>query len=150
MKILHAARISYRFVPFAVFVAFGFSPIATAQDKRASEEAPTERSSYSREGRSSPPSREVAEGPGFIRLRAEWFFKQRAFPLGYIPAGARLKATQHLERMLQQSLLEQRAATVVAESNAPPPLPNPTTWTAIGPQGTLSFFFVPFTSGRVT
>src|SRR5258707_548487 len=29
------------------------------------------------------------EGPEFLRRRQDWFFKPRAFPLGFIPQGAR-------------------------------------------------------------
>ncbi|HEV2313744.1 MAG TPA: hypothetical protein VGR94_00435, partial [Candidatus Acidoferrales bacterium] len=34
-----------------------------------------------------------------IRQRADWFFRQRAFPLGHIPADARMKAFQQVEQM---------------------------------------------------
>src|SRR5258708_19684677 len=31
---------------------------------------------------------EFGEGPDFIRLRAQWFFNHRAFPLAFIPQAA--------------------------------------------------------------
>src|SRR5437660_10783500 len=34
------------------------------------------------------------EAPDFLRRRQDWFFKPRAFPLGFIPQGARERAMQ--------------------------------------------------------
>src|SRR5260370_2689953 len=36
-----------------------------------------------------------------IRKREEWFYKQRSSVSGHIPAGARLKAFQHMQRMTE-------------------------------------------------
>ncbi|HKV26854.1 MAG TPA: IPT/TIG domain-containing protein, partial [Candidatus Acidoferrales bacterium] len=86
-----------------------------------------------------------------IRKRAEWFFHQRAFPLGHIPAGARLKAFQQVERMRQtKGVFMGRFAAATAEripgfQNI---TPNTSTWTSIGPQPTASSFFGNV-SGRV-
>src|SRR5713101_2161299 len=35
-----------------------------------------------------------------IRKRDEWFYKQRSSANGHIPAGARFKAFQHMQRMM--------------------------------------------------
>ncbi len=65
------------------------------------------------------------------RKRAEWFYGQRAYPLGYIPAGARLEALKHLDRMLAAEALtspmNRPSASIPASS---------TQWTLIGPQPT--------------
>ena len=42
-----------------------------------------------------------SDGPEAIRKRAEWFYKQRSSVGGHIPAGARLKAFQHMQRMME-------------------------------------------------
>ncbi|MGH9727605.1 MAG: WD40/YVTN/BNR-like repeat-containing protein, partial [Candidatus Acidiferrales bacterium] len=86
-----------------------------------------------------------------IRKRAEWFFHQRAFPLGHIPADARLKASQQAEQMRRtKGVFMDRFAAAAAER-----IPgfqnitaNTSTWTPIGPQPTASSFFGNV-SGRV-
>src|SRR6266852_581031 len=42
------------------------------------------------------------EGPEFLRRRQDWFFKPRAFPLGFIPLGARERALQQKIQMYQR------------------------------------------------
>src|SRR2546428_13901698 len=39
------------------------------------------------------------ESEDLIRRREAWFYAQRAYPLGYIPSGARVKAIEEMERM---------------------------------------------------
>ncbi|HEV2615443.1 MAG TPA: hypothetical protein VGU63_02410, partial [Candidatus Acidoferrales bacterium] len=86
-----------------------------------------------------------------IRKRAEWFFHQRAFPLGHIPADARLKAFQQAAQMRRtKGLFMDRFAAATGER-----IPgfqnitaNTSTWTSIGPQPTASSFFGNV-SGRV-
>jgi len=60
--------------------------------------------------------------------RQAWFYNQRAYPLGRIPAGARLSAMRGLQRRIA---------------------PNSSTWTAIGPQPTNSYTLGNSVSGRV-
>lgn len=68
--------------------------------------------------------------------REEWFYGQRAYPLGRIPAGARLKAITELDRIDIE--LRTRAVQSVQAGK----------WTSIGPQPTNpGSIFV--TSGRV-
>src|ERR1700757_1837799 len=43
---------------------------------------------------------EEKDGPEQLRKRAEWFYKQRASVMGHIPAGARGRAFQHMQRMM--------------------------------------------------
>src|SRR2546427_2301609 len=42
------------------------------------------------------------EGPEFLRRRQDWFFKPRAFPIGFIPQGARERALQQKAQMYQR------------------------------------------------
>jgi hypothetical protein len=92
-----------------------------------------------------------------IKKRAEWFFHQRAYPLKHIPADARVRAVEHLERMrassgtfMQHYLASAQHLNSVSLSNANPQqiAINMTTWTPIGPQPTSSSIFGE-TSGRV-
>lgn len=41
--------------------------------------------------------------------RWQWFYEQRAYPLGRIPTGLRLKALQQLDRMIEVERLRQQA-----------------------------------------
>jgi len=89
------------------------------------------------------------EGPDEIDKRAEWFYKQRSSVNGRLPAGARLKAFEHLQRMMvAEGKLKQRVdgtyAEVMPESGT-----STTSWTPIGPTPTLGSIFGPVT-GRIT
>ena len=66
-----------------------------------------------------------------IRKRAEWFYRQRSSANGHIPAGARLKAFQHIQRMMLA------AGNLVGG-----------TWSPLGPAPTTGGFFSPV-SGRI-
>src|SRR5881296_1302309 len=90
------------------------------------------------------------EGPDFLRRRQDWFFKPRAFPLGFIPQGARERALQQKNQMYQR---EGRLNLFAAPSETgflAPPLGPTSAWFSIGPQPTSNTFWPPFTSGRVT
>src|SRR5260370_33741852 len=92
----------------------------------------------------------LEEGPDFLRLRQDWFFKPRAFPIGFIPQGARERA---LEQKKQMYLREGRFNLSAVPGGAgflPPPTGTSSAWFSIGPQATSTPFFAPFTSGRVT
>ena len=89
-----------------------------------------------------------------IRKRADWFFRQRAFPLGHIPADARLKALAQVEQMRRtKGVFMNRFAAAAASTRIPGfqnvPALSQTQWTSIGPQPTASSFFGNV-SGRVT
>ncbi len=64
---------------------------------------------------------------GLELKRQEWLFQQRAYPLGYIPAGARLKALEQLRRMKEEKRewLAAHAHTTAG---------SPMQWNLIGPQ----------------
>jgi hypothetical protein len=87
-----------------------------------------------------------------IRKRADWFFRQRAFPLGHIPADARLKAIQQVEQMRRTKgvFMDRFAAATAARIPGFQNVPalSQTQWTSIGPQPTASSFFGNV-SGRV-
>ncbi len=92
-----------------------------------------------------------------IKKREQWFFHQRAFPLGHIPADARIRAVEHLEQMranrgtFMEGFLApaQHANSGGASSEVPEQIAiNMSSWTPIGPQPTSSVFFA-LTSGRV-
>jgi len=86
-----------------------------------------------------------------IRKRADWFFHQRAYPLGHIPAEARLKAFQQVEQMRRTNGVFMDRFAAAASERVPSfqnITPNATTWTPIGPQPTASSFFGNV-SGRV-
>lgn len=92
----------------------------------------------------------------------EWFYRQRAYPLGHIPAEARRKSLDQLDQMLERegkkpgppsaSPLFVRSAPL---GGAPLVVPSTAQWTLIGPEPTnvtdLNVFSGgPTTSGRVT
>jgi hypothetical protein len=90
------------------------------------------------------------DSPDAIQKREEWFYKQRASVNGHIPAGARLKAFQHMQRMMAaegklilRSDGSYGAATPQSGSTTFP------AWTSIGPTPTTGGTFSPVT-GRIT
>ncbi len=87
------------------------------------------------------------EGPEFLRRRQDWFFKQRSFPIGFIPQGARERALQQRREMYRR---EGRLGFVTSLGFLPPPSGPTSAWTSIGPQPSTTVIFPPFISGRVT
>jgi hypothetical protein len=92
----------------------------------------------------------LQEGADFLQRRQDWFFKPRAFPIGFIPQGARERALEQKRQMYQR---EGRFSLLAAPGGlgfvAPPAGPT-SNWFSIGPQATSTPVFAPFTSGRVT
>ena len=89
-----------------------------------------------------------------IRKRDQWFYKPRASANGHIPAGARARAVQHLQRMMiAEGKLVQRPdgsfAEVSPKSRLSPLGAVTNTWTSIGPTPTTGGEFSPVT-GRIT
>jgi hypothetical protein len=97
---------------------------------------------------------EDKDSPELIRKREEWFYKQRSSVNGHIPAGARFKAFQHMQRMMQaEGKLVRRPDGSYSEV-APQSLLSPlgavtSAWASIGPTPTTGGFFSPVT-GRIT
>lgn len=92
-----------------------------------------------------------------IKRREQWFFHQRAYPLKHIPADARVRAVEHLERMranrgtfMEHFLAQARPGSAPGETNANPQqiTINMSNWTPVGPEPTSSAIFGE-TSGRV-
>lgn len=76
---------------------------------------------------------DLNEGPEMMNARREWLFRQRAYPLGFIPSDARARAVIELNRQLAEQ------APVRAREKKPEGLPNAAiagTWTLIGPNPT--------------
>src|SRR6059058_1371084 len=78
------------------------------------------------------------DGADTIRKREQWFYKPRASANGHIPAGARLRALQHMQRMmLAEGKLVERPdgsfAEVAPQFRAAPLVPVTSTWNPIGP-----------------
>ena len=73
---------------------------------------------------------ETGEDP---KLRADYFYSQRAYPNAQTPAGALQQSRQQLDTMIAQ---ERAAGILPAEDTAPPPVsfPGPANWTNLGPQ----------------
>src|SRR3984893_9833518 len=81
--------------------------------------------------------------------RQQWFYGQRAYPLGYIPAGARINAIHEMERINRIARQQRRGpltAAAVPNASAAAAMDS-ATWTLIGPQPTGSGISI--TSGRV-
>jgi photosystem II stability/assembly factor-like uncharacterized protein len=90
----------------------------------------------------------VQEGSDFLRRRQDWFFQPRAYPLGFVPQGARQRALQRMHQMLQNE--GRLSASFGLGIRLAPAGPTTSAWQFIGPQGTNDAFSAPFTSGRVT
>lgn len=122
-------------------------PAAKAQPPKA---APSEANGDSKKDAQDNAEKAEKDSPESIRKREEWFYKQRASVNGHIPGGARLKALQHMQRMMAaEGKLVLRpdgtyaAATAQAGSTTLP------AWSSIGPAPTTGGTFSPVT-GRVT
>src|SRR5271166_3296976 len=69
--------------------------------------------------------------------REEWFYGQRAYPLGHIPTGARLNAIQQIEQMDQARAARAQTNLATSEKTASAAASiNSAAWTLIGPQPT--------------
>jgi len=102
----------------------------------------------------SPAAEADKDSPEQIRKRVEWFYKQRSSVKGHIPAGARSKAFQHLQRMLlaegKLALRPDGSYTEAAPQSFLSSLSAVTSaWSSIGPTPTTGGFFSPVT-GRIT
>ena len=90
------------------------------------------------------------DSPESIRKREEWFYKQRASVNGHIPGGARLRALQHMQRMMAaEGKLVLRSDGTYAEATPQNGSTSFPAWSSIGPTPTTGGTFSPVT-GRVT
>jgi len=77
------------------------TPISKSQVPAIKKQPAPAASAASRdEFEKSPDPEEAKDGAEQIRKRNEWFYKQRSSVSGRIPAGARLRAFQHMQRMM--------------------------------------------------
>jgi len=76
-----------------------------------------------------PPLAAEEEGEGLGRR--DWFYAQRAYPLGTIPPAARVKALQQLER--EEARLRELSAAASDRPSAPAAFDALPAWTALGP-----------------
>src|SRR6266481_9878979 len=116
------------------------TPAASAESRDESERAPD--------------PEEAKDGAEQIRKRNEWFYKQRSSANGRIPAGARFKAFQHMQRMMvAEGKLVLRPdgsyAEMAPQSWLTPQSGVTSAWASIGPTPTTGGFFSPVT-GRIT
>jgi hypothetical protein len=127
-----------------------------AAKRRAAVETPSAADASGDSRKAPKAEKDSAEA---IRKREEWFYKPRASANGHIPPGVRLRALQHMQRMMiSEGKLALRPDGSYAEV-APQSLLSPlgavtSTWASIGPTPTTSPFFSPFTgfpvTGRIT
>lgn len=84
-----------------------------------------------------------------LKRREAWFYKQRADSRGRIPAGARLKAFQHMQSMMEAEgkLVRQPNGSFAAVTPQAGSAVGGT-WSALGPAPTTGGFFSPV-SGRI-
>jgi photosystem II stability/assembly factor-like uncharacterized protein len=120
----------------------------------AKRQSPAAQPAETQEQASPVNTAQKADSSEQIRKRAEWFYKQRSSVSGHIPAGARLKAFQHTQRMMvaegKVALRPDGSYAEVAPQSWLSPLGAVTsTWASIGPTPTTGGFFSPVT-GRVT
>jgi photosystem II stability/assembly factor-like uncharacterized protein len=86
-----------------------------------------------------PSANHEQESPDLARARSNWFFRQRAFPIGHIPGGLREKAIEQMGEMRNSQKVFGVPLDAVVGANS---------WTAIGPRPTTNSFFGNV-SGRV-
>ena len=145
-------------------ILFGGVGSAQEKSKSPSGETPNSKSQFPAAKKVVPPveSANVADdpdkagatesdkdSPDQIRKRDEWFYKQRSSVKGHIPAGARFKAFQHMQRMMEVEgkLVRQ------SDGNYAAAIPQAGSvvggaWSSLGPKPTSGGFFTPV-SGRV-
>src|SRR5579862_4750582 len=78
---------------------------------------------------------DVNEGPDVMNARREWLFRQRAYPLEFIPADARARAVIELNRQLSDR------ASASAHGKSPETVQSTVatgSWTLIGPNPTIN------------
>jgi photosystem II stability/assembly factor-like uncharacterized protein len=133
-------------------------PIASAKNPPRAI-APQQKVSNKNEFRMVPDTGSGEENGGETgddpKQRADYFYRQRAYPFAQTPAGARQQSLQQLDAMIKQ----QRAMGILPAADAAPSLsvgfPGPSNWTNLGPQPVTnsaggSNFGNPSATGRVT
>ncbi len=157
-KGLVAALLLYAIIPANVFgqnwqepppppAPFPQKQFPAAKQKRPPAEAGDEAATGVKSAAGSPLTNGEKDSPEAIRKRQEWFYKQRSSVNGHIPAGARLKALQHMQRMMEAEGKPVRRAD--GSYTAAGQQSGGTAWTPVGPTPTTGGTFSPVT-GRIT
>jgi hypothetical protein len=147
----------------ALFTFSCLSPEASAQEKPPADKKAAPAAKFPAAKRQAPePSPAEADGDSdvkqegkidqdsseAIRRREEWFYRQRVFPNPALPAGARLRAYQHKQRMMEaEGKLVRRLDGTMQAVDANITLGS--NWTPLGPKPTTGGLFSPV-SGRIT
>jgi len=109
-----------------------------------------------------PALHQVGEDEDFLQKRHEWFYRQRTYPLGFIPPNARLNALKEMDAMIEEEIKRglrppQGAVAPQQQGSAEPRIgfPFSSTGASIGPtpENNTSgnpFFGTPTNSGRVS
>jgi photosystem II stability/assembly factor-like uncharacterized protein len=149
-------------------ILLGTSGRAQEKPKSASSETATSKPQFPAAKKQATPAGSAENGEGLdrapaveadkdsaeqIRKRDEWFYRQRSSVKGHIPAGARFKAFQHMQRMMKaEGKLVLRPdgsyAEVAPQSWLSPQGLVTSAWASIGPTPTTGGFFSPVT-GRI-
>jgi len=87
------------------------------------------------------------DSPEQIRKREEWFYRRRSSANGHIPPGAHLRASQHVQRMIDAQTKLSPANGKAFSAAAAPLVAQP--WVSIGPTPASGGIFSPVT-GRIT
>src|SRR6266478_3881387 len=122
---------------------------AAKKSPQTKSQAPPKESALPAEQSSAAEEWNGGDSPELIRKREEWFYKQRSSVSGHIPAGARFKAFQHMQRMMEAEgkLVRQPDGSYAAATpQAGPPVGG--AWSSLGPTPTTGGFFSQF-SGRI-
>jgi len=129
-------------------------PVSKSQAPATKKQVTPAASAESRdEFERAPDPEEAKDGAEQLRKRNEWFYKQRSSANGRIPAGARFRAFQHMQRMMAaEGKLVLRPdgsyAEMAPQSWLTPQGAVTSGWTSIGPTPTTGGFFSPVT-GRI-
>src|SRR6266404_3868610 len=122
---------------------------AAKKSPQTKSQAPPKESALPAEQSSAAEEWNDGDSPELIRKREEWFYKQRSSVSGHIPAGARFKAFQHMQRMMEAEgkLVRQPDGSYAAATpQAGPPVGG--AWSSLGPTPTTGGFFSQV-SGRI-
>jgi len=80
-----------------------------------------------------------------IREGMEWYYRQRAYPLPYVPAGARRRALDALSQKVAAEAAASNQSARLTSSQGIQPF-----WSLLGPEPTDTPYSAPVVSGRIT
>ena len=129
---------TWRWIAMAGVLLLCLSPFAAAQNAPPSAkpkppanaaQPPVQQGSpaTAQASRKSSDDDDLNESGDAVRRREEWFYGQRAYPLGQIPPGMLEKASEHLQRMLEAQKNQGLEAPLDQGSTG---FPEPSSWTS--------------------